>query len=90
MKTKLLGTAPTKTDLELLVNEFFSSTNYKINDDNKLENEKLSEEKLNNINKRIIIHAREHCLLVVACLEALELVVLLVIRQSARFNATFS
>lgn len=55
MKTKLLGTAPTKTDLELLVNEFFSSTNYKINDDNKLENEKLSEEKLNNINKRIII-----------------------------------
>ena len=51
MKTKLLGTAPTKTDLELLVNEFFSSTNYKINDDNKLENEKLSEEKLNNINK---------------------------------------
>lgn len=55
MKTKLLGTAPTKTDLELLVNEFFSSTNYKINDDNKLENKKLSEEKLNNINKRIII-----------------------------------
>ena len=55
MKTKLLGTAPTKTDLELLVNEFFYSTNYKINDDNKLENEKLSEEKLNNINKRIII-----------------------------------
>ena len=55
MKTKLLGTAPTKTDLELLVNEFFSSTNYKINDDNKLENEKLSEEKLNNINKRVII-----------------------------------
>ena len=55
MKTKLLGTAPTKTDLELLVNEFFSSTNYKINDDNKLENKKLSEEKLNNINKRVII-----------------------------------
>lgn len=55
MKTKLLGTAPTKTDLELLVNEFFSSTNYKINDDNKLENEKLSEEKLNNINKRVIV-----------------------------------
>ena len=55
MKTKLLGTAPTKTDLELLVNEFFSSTNYKINDDNKLENEKLSEEKLNNINKRVMI-----------------------------------
>ena len=55
MKTILLGTAPTKTDLELLVNEFFSSTNYKINDDNKLENEKLSEEKLNNINKRVMI-----------------------------------
>ena len=55
MKTKLLGTAPTKTDLELLVNEFFASTNYKINDDNKLENEKLSEEKLNNINKRVIV-----------------------------------
>ena len=55
MKTKLLGTAPTKTDLELLVNEFFASKNCKINDDNKLENEKLSEEKLNNINKRIII-----------------------------------
>ena len=55
MKTKLLGTAPTKTDLELLVNEFFCSKNYKINDDNKLENEKLSEEKLNNINKRVII-----------------------------------
>ena len=55
MKTKLLGTAPTKTDLELLVNDFFGSKNYKINDDNKLENEKLSEEKLNNINKRIII-----------------------------------
>ena len=55
MKTKLLGTAPTKTDLELLVNDFFGSTNYKINDDNKLENKKLSEEKLNNINKRVII-----------------------------------
>lgn len=41
MKTYCICSAPTKTDLEKLINKYFCSTNYVITDDNKLYNTKM-------------------------------------------------
>lgn len=38
MKTKLLASANSKADLEKLVNEYFYSTNYRIDDDLTIKN----------------------------------------------------
>ena len=41
MKTYCICSAPTKSDLEKLINKYFCSTNYVITDDNKLYNTKM-------------------------------------------------
>lgn len=55
MGKRLMATSPTREGLQKLVNEFYFSTNYIINNDNKLDNINLSTEKLSKINDRVEI-----------------------------------
>lgn len=50
MKSKLLASAPTKENLEILINKFYLSKNYIITEDNKLYNSKFNEDRNKKIN----------------------------------------
>ena len=54
----LLATSPTKEGIIKLINEFYFSNNYYLDEDLKLKNDILSEEKLKKINNTVKVEAR--------------------------------
>ena len=58
MISMLLATAPTKEGIIKLINEFYISKNYYLDENLKLKNDILSEEKLKKINNSVKVEAR--------------------------------
>ena len=54
----LLATSPTKEGIVKLINEFYFSKNYYLDENLKLKNDVLSEEKLKKINNTVKVEAR--------------------------------
>lgn len=60
MKKQKVCSAPNKETLEKLINEFYFSDNYKITDDNKLNNTRFTEDRVLDINNKTLIEFKKN------------------------------